>query len=167
MAWNLIARLHFNTFAEYICDEVLLPPGRTIEMNLLGSNIFITDRAENIKTIQVDQLTDPAKGQTPHNVFSSILGDSVFTTDGPLWKTSREQSEPNVSRVRLDDIPTAEVHMQKFLRLIKNSPERVDVYHMVERFQLDLVSQVFLGECTNSLRKQTALSQGHGRAACI
>jgi len=151
MAWNLITRLHSNTFVEYICDEVLSIPGRTVEMNLLGSDIFITDRAENIKAIQADQFTDFAKGQTPHDVFSSILGDSVFTTDGPLWKTSREQLEPHVSRVRPDDIPTAEVHMQKLLRLIENSLERVDVYDMVDRFQLDLVSQVFLGESTNSL----------------
>ncbi|KAI4646705.1 hypothetical protein J4E93_004928 [Alternaria ventricosa] len=151
MAWNLITRLHSNTFVEYICDEVLSIPGRTVEMNLLGSDIFITDRAENIKAIQADQFTDFAKGQTPHDVFSSILGDSVFTTDGPLWKTSREQLEPHVSRVRPDDIPTAEVHMQKLLRLIENSLETVDVYDMVDRFQLDLVSQVFLGESTNSL----------------
>lgn len=113
MAWKLIKRLHSNTFVEYICDEVLCTPGRTIEMNLLGSAIFITDRAENIKAIQADQFGDFAKGQTPHDVFSSILGDSVFTSksqltcyiqtlrqfsaDGPLWKTSREQLEPHVS----------------------------------------------------------------------
>ncbi|KAK8121768.1 cytochrome P450, partial [Apiospora sp. TS-2023a] len=151
MAWKLVTRLHSNTFVEYICDEVLNTAGRTIEMNLLGGDIFITDRAENIKAIQADQFADFAKGQTPHDVFSSILGDSVFTTDGPLWKTSREQLEPHVSRVRPDDIPTAEAHMQKLLGLIKNSPERVDVYDMVDRFQLDLVSQVFLGESTDSL----------------
>ncbi|KAL6150289.1 hypothetical protein ACJQWK_00380 [Exserohilum turcicum] len=151
MAWKLVKRLHSNTFVEYICDEVLNTPGRTVEMNLLGGDIFITDRAENIKAIQADQFADFAKGQTPHDVFSSILGDSVFTTDGPLWKTSREQLEPHVSRVRSDDIPTAERHMQKLLRLIKNSPENVDVYDMIDRFQLDLVSEVFLGESTNSL----------------
>ncbi|KAK7987080.1 cytochrome P450 [Apiospora saccharicola] len=151
MAWKLVTRLHSNTFVEYICDEVLNTAGRTIEMNLLGGDIFITDRAENIKAIQADQFADFAKGQTPHDVFSSILGDSVFTTDGPLWKTSREQLEPHVSRVRPDDIPVAEAHMQKLLGLIKNSPERVDVYDMVDRFQLDLVSQVFLGESTDSL----------------
>ncbi|KAI1675966.1 cytochrome p450 [Pyrenophora tritici-repentis] len=151
MAWKLVTRLRSNTFVEYICDEVLDTPGRTVEMNLLGSDIFITDRAENIKAIQADQFADFAKGQTPHDVFSSILGDSVFTTDGPLWKTSREQLEPHVSRVRSDDIPTAEKHMQRLLRRIKNSPEKVDVFDVVDRFQLDLVSQVFLGESTDSL----------------
>jgi len=113
MAWKLVQRLHSNTFVEYICDEVLNTPGRTVEMNLLGGDIFITDRAENIKAIQADQFANFAKGQTPHDVFSSILGDSVFTSkcgdrhcvaqllmlglaDGPLWKTSREQLEPHV-----------------------------------------------------------------------
>ncbi|RAR15275.1 cytochrome P450 [Stemphylium lycopersici] len=151
MAWKLVQRLNSNTFVEYICDEVLNTPGRTVEMNLLGGDIFITDRAENIKAIQADQFADFAKGQTPHDVFSSILGDSVFTTDGPLWKSSREQLEPHVSRVRSDDIPTAEKHIQKLLALIRNSPDKVDVYDLVDRFQLDLVSQVFLGESTNSL----------------
>jgi cytochrome P450 len=168
MAWKLVTRLHSNTFVEYICNEVLDTPGRTVEMNLLGGDIFITDRAENIKAIQADQFADFAKGQTPHDVFSSILGDSVFTSkfgnrhyvtlvliadlaDGPLWKTSREQLEPHVSRVRPDDIPTAEEHMQKLLRLIRSSSKSVDVYDVVDRFQLDLVSQVFLGESMNSL----------------
>ncbi|KAJ4420805.1 hypothetical protein N0V82_004100 [Gnomoniopsis sp. IMI 355080] len=152
MAWNLITRLRSNTFVEYVCDELLNTRGRTVEMKLLGKNIFITDRAENIKAIQADQFVDFAKGQTPHDVFSSILGDSVFTTDGDLWKTSREQLEPHVSRVRSDDIPTAEVHMQKLLTLIKSSsPAGVDVYDVIDRFQLDLVSQVFLGESANSL----------------
>lgn len=80
MALKLVKRLHSNTFVEYICDEVLNTPGRTVEMNLLGGDIFITDRAENIKAIQADQFADFAKGQTPHDVFSSILGDSVFTS---------------------------------------------------------------------------------------
>lgn len=80
MAWRLIKRLQSNTFVEYVCDEVLNTPGRTVEMNLLGSNIFITDKAENVIAIQADQFTDFAKGQTPHDVFSSILGDSVFTS---------------------------------------------------------------------------------------
>lgn len=115
MAWKLLTRLYSNTFVDYICDEVLNTPGRTVEMNLLGGDIFITDRAENIKAIQADQFADFAKGQTPHDVFSSILGDSFFTSkcgnrhawckkqlqissvaDGPLWKTSREQLEPHV-----------------------------------------------------------------------
>ena len=52
MAWKLVKRLHSNTFVEYVCEEVLNTPGRTIEMNLLGGDIFITDRAENIKAIQ-------------------------------------------------------------------------------------------------------------------
>ena len=81
MAWKLVTRLHSNTFVEYVCDEILNTPGRTIEMNLLGGDIFITDRAENIKAIQADQFADFAKGQTPHDVFSSILGDSVFTSE--------------------------------------------------------------------------------------
>lgn len=84
MAWKLLTRLQSNTFVEYVCDEVLNTPGRTIEMNLLGKDIFITDRAENIKAIQADQFKHFAKGQTPHDVFSSILGDSVFTSESLL-----------------------------------------------------------------------------------
>ena len=86
------------------------------------------------------------RSRTLHNTAADVI-----LADGPLWKTSREQLEPHVSRVRPDDIPVAEEHIQKLLKLIKSSPERVDVYDVVDRFQLDLVSQVFLGESTNSL----------------
>lgn len=96
MAWKLVKRLQSNTFVEYICDEVLDTPGRTVEMNLLGSNIFITDKAENVIAIQADQFKDFAKGQTPHDVFSSILGDSVFTSKScsstPIMKANRCQN---------------------------------------------------------------------------
>lgn len=49
-------------------------------INLLGNPIVLTDRRENIKAIQQDQFADFAKGQVPHDVFKSILGDSVFTS---------------------------------------------------------------------------------------
>lgn len=58
---------------------------------------------------------------------------------------------PKVSRVRPDDITTAEAHMQKLLCLINKSNTGVDVYDVIDRFQLDLVSEVFLGESTKSL----------------
>lgn len=41
--------------------------------------------------------------------------------------------------------------MQKLLDLVHKSNAGVDVYDIIDRFQLDLVSQVFLGESTNSL----------------
>lgn len=41
--------------------------------------------------------------------------------------------------------------MQKLLKLVQNSNRGVDVYDIIDRFQLDLVSQVFLGESTDSL----------------
>lgn len=53
--------------------------------------------------------------------------------------------------MRKDDIPTAEGHIQKLLDLVNKSPAGVDVYDVIDRFQLDLVSQVFLGESANSL----------------
>lgn len=56
-----------------------------------------------------------------------------------------------MSRVRPDDIPTAEGHIQKLLSLIKKAPTGVDVYDVIDRFQFDLVTQVFLGESANSL----------------
>lgn len=80
MAWKVVTNLHSDNFVEYVCDSILNTPGRTVEMRLLGRDIFITDRAENIKAIQADQFADFAKGQIPHDVFSSILGDSVFTS---------------------------------------------------------------------------------------
>lgn len=45
----------------------------------------------------------------------------------------------------------AEGHFQKLLDLVKQSPAGVDIYDVIDRFQLDLVSQVFLGESTDSL----------------
>lgn len=89
-----------------------------------------------------------------------------------MWKTSREQLEPHVSklslkksrielnltcglfqvsRIRPDDIPTAESHIQKLLGRVEASSGVIDVYDVIDRFQLDLVSEVFLGESTNSL----------------
>lgn len=41
--------------------------------------------------------------------------------------------------------------MQKLLDRLKASSGVIDVYDLIDRFQLDLVSQVFLGESTKSL----------------
>lgn len=40
--------------------------------------------------------------------------------------------------MRPDDIPRAEAHIQKLLALIRNSPEKVDVYDIVDRVNTNI-----------------------------
>lgn len=80
LAYEVVKRFGDHSFLDYAKDHLLNVPGRTVEINLLGNPIVLTDRRENIKAIQQDQFADFAKGQVPHDVFQSILGDSVFTS---------------------------------------------------------------------------------------
>ena len=54
-----------------------------------------------------------------------------------------------MSRIRLADFDVTEKHLQHAFGLL--STNRVDGFDVIDRLQLDVVTEVFCGESTNSL----------------
>lgn len=53
--WHLVWRLWQYDFVNYGW-EILNVPGRTVELNLLGRRIIVTDNSKNIKAVMLSQV---------------------------------------------------------------------------------------------------------------
>ena len=55
LVWHLVWRLWQYDFVNYGW-EILNVPGRTVELNLLGRRIIVTDNSKNIKAVMLSQV---------------------------------------------------------------------------------------------------------------
>ncbi|KAI9046092.1 cytochrome P450 [Aspergillus affinis] len=120
----------------------------TLQLHLLGANLLLTDDPENIKAIQDTQFWEVAKSKEQHEIFKHILGDAIFALNGEEWKQEAGLLRPHMNRVRQSDFEVTERHIQNAFKLLE---EGVDAFDVIDRLQLDVVTEVFCGESTNSL----------------
>ncbi|KAH7333355.1 cytochrome P450 [Rhexocercosporidium sp. MPI-PUGE-AT-0058] len=124
--------------------------GSTVEVNAMGMKVLLTEDPENIKAIQMTQFSDFPKGELQHKIFAAVLQDSVFATDGEAWINSKKQLSTHLARVRPEEFDETESHYRKVLTQFKTG-KVFDVYDIVDRYQLDLVSCVYMGTSPNSI----------------
>lgn len=86
-----------------------------------------------------------------HEAFKSVLGDSIFSTDGDTWLANKTSLRPHVAKIRPTDGEVIEKHVQRMLAKIPSDGSSVEFYDLIDRYQLDVVTEVFLGKSANSL----------------
>lgn len=55
LMWRVVSHLRSCTFFDYT-REILDVPGRTVQLNMLGSKAVLTDEPENIKAVMFTQV---------------------------------------------------------------------------------------------------------------
>ncbi|KAI1213781.1 cytochrome P450 52A11 [Annulohypoxylon truncatum] len=142
-------------------------PFYTKESRLLRRRIVMTAEPENIKAVLATQFADFGKGAQFHEEWSEFLGDSIFTTDGPLWHTSRQLLRPQFSRERISDLHCFESHLETFFKAVANggvlngkdqvvdfeagNGRPFDISELLFRYTLDVATDFLLGMDTQSL----------------
>jgi hypothetical protein len=53
--WRVVSRMRNCTFFEYT-REILDVPGRTVQLNMLGGRLVLTDEPENIKAVMLTKV---------------------------------------------------------------------------------------------------------------
>ena len=56
-----------------------------------------------------------------------------------------------MAHIRPTDLLVTEFHIQKMFNLIRKKQDAVNVYEVMDRLQLDIVTEIFLGESIHSL----------------
>lgn len=141
--------------------------GYTGETRLLGKRIIFTAEPENIKAILAKQFDDYGKGLPFHREWSEFLGDSIFTTDGQAWHTSRQLIRPLFVKERISDLHVFESHLETLFKAIANGGALNGVDHKVDleagngrpvdlsdlffRYTLDVATDYLLGKDIQSL----------------
>jgi len=151
--------------------------GYTAETRLLGKRIVFTADPENIKAILAKQFDDYGKGEPFHREWSEFLGDSIFTTDGHAWHTSRQLIRPLFIKERVSDLHVFESHLEILFKAIANGgalngPDQevdleagngkpVDLCDLFFRYTLDVATDYLLGKDVQSLTTpHQAFAQG-------
>lgn len=143
----------------------------TCELTVIGRRTVFTSDPENIKAILATQFNDFGKGEIFHKEWTEFLGDSIFTTDGPMWHTSRQLLRPQFIKDRISDLDCFEEHLQTFFKAMANggalkgedqqvnmdavNGRVLDISDLFFRYTLDVATDFLLGSNVKSLRLGT------------
>lgn len=140
----------------------------TCELTVMGRRTVFTSDPENIKAILATQFNDFGKGEIFHKEWQEFLGDSIFTTDGAMWHTSRQLLRPQFIKDRISDLDCFEEHLQTFFKAMANggalkgedqqvnmaavNGRVLDISDLFFRYTLDVATDFLLGKNVKSLR---------------
>lgn len=144
-----VKRIHADQFFEW-GREILNVPGRTVELSMLGISIVMTDDPNNIKAILSTKFSSFGKGETFHEIWRDLMLDSVFATDGEVWHTNKDYLREHTAKFRPTDYAITEKHAQHLIRNISDGQPH-DCLNEIDRFSLDVVSDVFFGTSAGTL----------------
>ena len=128
-----------------------LPPPTTVDCRVTGERFLFTIDPENVKALLAAQFSDYGKSEIFHNDWKDFLGDSIFTTDGELWHTSRQLIRPQFVKDRVSDLAIFEKHVQILIGLIPRDGQEVDISDLFFRYTLDAATDFLLGSSSGSL----------------
>ncbi|KAI0443192.1 cytochrome P450 [Xylaria telfairii] len=127
--------------SRHIYEHQFLPGSRTIE----------TREPAHVKAILAGDFHSFGKGPNFHRIWSPFLGNSIFTTDGELWRNSRSLIRPMFMTDRISDLIIFDRQIGKMISHIPSSGQTVDIMDLFFRMTLDATTDFLLGESANSL----------------
>lgn len=164
--WHKDPILGFDLFLRRISDmkigdsvatdrNLLNKYGKTVLTNAWGVKQYVTMDPLNMQTIlatQVDKF-----GSAPMNLpmCKPFLGQGLFTTDGALWKKSRQMINPVFARAQVSELSTFERHLERMIGYIPKDGSTIDMQPLCKRLFLDSSTEFIFGKSANSLSPET------------
>ena len=91
-------------------------------------------------------------------IFFPLLGDGIFTQDGPSWKHSRDLLRPQFSYQQYKDLTIFKEHIENLIALLPGNGEQIDLQPLFFRFTLDTTSAFLFGQSTYTLKEGRSTS---------
>lgn len=153
--FRLIKHIKSRQLFEYIQEQVQKHGNRlTYREQTLGEFAIITGDPENIKAVLSTQFNEFGFG-TRHKAFYPLLGDGIFTLEGPGWKHSRAMLRPQFTREQISQMSTIETHMKKMLTLLQgHETTPVDIQKLFFKLTIDTATEFLFGESVQSLNER-------------
>ncbi|HEC1874271.1 TPA: cytochrome P450 [Campylobacter jejuni] len=67
-------------------------------------NLYVINDTKEVKRMMVDEVKEFPKSAFLHDLLSPLLGESIFTTNGEVWKKQRELLRPSFEMTRIDKV---------------------------------------------------------------
>lgn len=74
------------------------------QIRLPGINIFIPNDPDLIQQVMISEVREFPKNSLMHRILEPLLGESIFTTNGGVWKKQRELLNPSFEMVRVSRV---------------------------------------------------------------
>ncbi|KAI0383033.1 cytochrome P450 [Hypomontagnella monticulosa] len=161
-SWPLgldLLKVQFNAFfsghtLEALTDYITI--AETVRLELWGVTGYITTDPENIETILSTRFDDYGLGNRRVASFP-LLGEGIFSQDGPPWKHSRDLIRRQFVRVQKQTIQAFSPHVEKLVSKLYEAAEGsniVDLKPFFFEFTLDTTTELLFGEPHSSLPKE-------------
>ena len=161
--------------------------GPTVEFTILGGTGYATMDPENVETL----LSSRFDGTTLYILVShensnfkvvldfhlgrrnsamkAMIGDGIFTQDGPAWKHSRELLRRNFVRMQYQNLEGFREHMENMIEALQDSAGIVDLQPFFYRLTLDTTIAMILGQSVESFRHELGdlFSRSFDRASSV
>lgn len=124
-----------------------------VELAVGTQRILFTREPEHIKTLLTGKFTHFGKGEMFHRAWEPFLGDSIFTTDGQMWQSSRSLIRPMFTKDRIRDLHIFQKWADAMISILPPSGETVDICDLFYRMTLDVTTDFLLGESVGSLNQ--------------
>jgi cytochrome P450 len=97
------------------------------------------------------QFKDFGKGELFRRMWYDLLGNSIFSTDGAMWHSSRQLVRPLFIKDRVSDLHTFEKHSQTLISKLPIDGSTVDISDLFFKATLDTATDFLLGYDVDSL----------------
>ncbi|HEF6841612.1 TPA: cytochrome P450 [Campylobacter jejuni] len=67
-------------------------------------DLYVINDTKEVKRIMVDEVREFPKSAFLHELLSPLLGESIFTTNGEVWKKQRELLRPSFEMTRINKV---------------------------------------------------------------
>ncbi|KAF4775158.1 cytochrome P450 CYP4/CYP19/CYP26 subfamilies [Colletotrichum scovillei] len=131
----------------------------TLRIDILGEGYIITDPV-NIEAILSTRFEDFNLGSRRMGLMP-LLGEGIFTQDGPAWRHSRELLRRQFSRIRDSELMAFGEHTDILLRALEIESQKSGVVDMQPHFfeyTLGTTTQLLFGEPHHNLPRKERLA---------
>ncbi|KAH8832521.1 cytochrome P450 [Flagelloscypha sp. PMI_526] len=128
--------------------------GNIFNLRALFQNRIFFIEPEYIKQLLATNFYDYEKGHSFRTVFTTLLGQGIFSTDGEIWKFHRGLTRPFFARERISDFENFRLHADQAIDKLRTRLREgyaVNFHDLVGRFTLDTATAFLFARDMRSL----------------
>lgn len=101
--------------------------GQTFKALSMGQVAVHTNDPKNYQAVHALNFSDYGVQPLRRAPTLPFLGEGVFTMDGPFWEHSRALIRPTFTRSNVANLPSFEVHLRAFFKIVPTDRSTVDL----------------------------------------
>ena len=100
--------------------------------------------------------------------MKTMIGEGIFTQDGPQWKHSRDLLRHQFVRMQYQNLEGFREHVEGLIKTLKDSEGLVDLQPLFYRLTLDTTIAMILGQSVESFKEEIELfSKSFNKASLV